>query len=137
MPENDYILSDDADGVEETAWMHPLLARVQDLSLYVLAQTEHTSRARKQFQFLLTHTSPLEGLQVGSWQGDTSDDTEHHLDLAAITADWDKTCDLPKLGWLDFIAVDLDPEANGSSTTLTLSSLKTSTSTDVSTLSRP
>jgi len=89
--------------------MHPLLARVQDLSLYVLAQTEHTSRARKQFQFLLTHTSPLEGLQVGSWQGDTSDDTEHHLDLAAITADWDKTCDLPKLGWLDFIAVDLDP----------------------------
>jgi hypothetical protein len=105
---SDYILSDDANAAEDAAWMFPFLAKLKSMTFYVQSPPEYASRARRDFQFFLTHTAPLEGLQVTGWPEDGSDDDEmSYIDLGAMLVDWDKTCDLSKLVWLGFVGVDL------------------------------
>jgi hypothetical protein len=60
-------LSNELDEAQDSVWMGPLISKLNKFALYVLADSEHVSRVRREVRFALIHTSLLENLHVTGW----------------------------------------------------------------------
>lgn len=81
--------------------MSPSLAKVKKVSISRQMQPEDDARAHLDFQFLLSHTSPLEKLTLIGWFKGS------RFDLPAVLADCDTSCDFSKLVALELGLVGL------------------------------